>query len=70
MKTEHERDVEILFYICLVICSIIVFGLIDAMFHISLNILPKPILNLLVVSIILGFIMGCIDIFVRDWKGW
>lgn len=66
MNTEHERDVEILVNVCLYACVIIVCSLIA----IILCILPKPIFYLLVISMVLGFIVGYIDIFIRNWHGW
>lgn len=66
MNTEHEQDVEILVNVCICTCVIIVCGLIA----IILWNLPEPIFYLLVISMILGCIVGYIDIFMRNWHGW
>lgn len=66
MNTEHEQDVEILVNVCICTCVIIVCSLIA----IILWNLPEPIFYLLVISMILGCIVGYIDIFMRNWHGW
>ncbi len=66
IKSAHERDVEMLVNIGLWACFTFGLGLIAVI----LCNLPKPIFDLLVISMVLGCIVGYIDIFIRNWKGW